>query len=79
MNWFDRLIQLLERYLPAFLVGWKIGQAGKEKLAKENTNLKLELEGVQDAKRIEDRNRALSDDELHDEMLRGLAGKSDKK
>lgn len=79
MNWFDRLLQLIEKYLPAFLLGYKVGQAGNNDLKKENVNLKLEAKAVEDAKKIEDHNRNLSNAELVDEILRDVARDQTKK
>lgn len=69
-TWLDRILAFFERYLPAFLLGYKVGQAGKSDLKKENVNLKLEVKAAQDAKAIEEHNRNLSNSQLVDEIIR---------
>ena len=77
MGWVDRVLAFFEKYLPAFLIGMKVGQDGKNELQKENTNLKLELKAAEDEKRIEAHNRNLTNDELVSEIVRTVGTKKE--
>lgn len=74
---FDKILELLEKHLPWFLLGLRLGKSQGQDLRNENTKLKLELKAAKDEKAIRAHNANLSDDALRDEIVRDSARKDD--
>ena len=71
----EKLFAFLEKNLPWFLLGLKMGRANDKDLLKENATLRLEVKAGQNEKEIRSHNATLSDDELKSEIISGGPGK----
>lgn len=69
MNWLDRFLAMLEKYLPAFLLGYQFGQRDKDKLVVTMTKMEKEKTDAKIDEETSKHNSNLSDDELRTEIV----------
>lgn len=76
MDW-SKVLAWLEKWIPAFLLGYKLGKSEKQEIKTENAKLKLQIGVMEDEKRIRDHVDDLRNDDLREQIIRRARSRKD--